>query len=389
MRRSVWRISLLLLVTATLCSRADQPTNVQVKITLPDAAVYEGGIKDGLLEGHGVLIYPNGDRFEGEYRRGLLSGVGVSVGGHGGRYDGEFRDGEYDGTGVLLHRYGDRYEGHFEKGVFAGQGKHLASDGYRFEGTFKNWRLEGTGVVHGASGLVETGEFKNGLLDGRGRRTYSEGFVEEGLFEKGRLEGKGVLVYSGGDRYEGEFKAGLPSGHGVRTYANGDRFEGEFKDGKPLPTTGRFPQLSASDPAWLSPRILPQPSERVNAWMSPFILLVLGVSLLLNLFMALDRARRGRFQPRLERVQETASFRPVAGAERFETIAVLDNEVQAEAVDAVLAERGIPHGMISYHDSAFNRVFESKTGWGYVEAPKALRDEVLKAIKDLAGPPPD
>ncbi|MCX6927689.1 MAG: hypothetical protein NT154_31435 [Verrucomicrobia bacterium] len=69
--------------------------------------------------------------------------------------------------------------------------------------------------------------------------------------------------------------------------------------------------------------------------------------------------------------------------DKLEKIAVLDSEVQAELVDSVLSEREIPHIMRSYHDSAYDGIFQTGGGWGEVEAPVSFRDEILNLIKDI------
>ena len=69
--------------------------------------------------------------------------------------------------------------------------------------------------------------------------------------------------------------------------------------------------------------------------------------------------------------------------DKLEKIAVLDNEVQAELVDSVLEERAIPHLMQSYHDSAYDGIFQTHAGWGHVEAPQSFRAEVLAVIEDV------
>jgi hypothetical protein len=69
--------------------------------------------------------------------------------------------------------------------------------------------------------------------------------------------------------------------------------------------------------------------------------------------------------------------------DKLEKIAILDSEVQAELVDSVLAERGIPHLMRSYHDSAYDGIFQTHGGWGHVEAPAAYREEILGVIEDI------
>ena len=68
---------------------------------------------------------------------------------------------------------------------------------------------------------------------------------------------------------------------------------------------------------------------------------------------------------------------------RFEKAVVLDNEVQAELVDSVLSERDIPHLMRSYHDSAYDGLFQFSAGWGRVEAPLQRRDEILEILDTI------
>jgi hypothetical protein len=69
--------------------------------------------------------------------------------------------------------------------------------------------------------------------------------------------------------------------------------------------------------------------------------------------------------------------------DKLKKIAVLDNEVQAELVDSVLDDRGIPHLMRSYHDSALDGIYQTSGGWGHVEALDQYKDEVLAVIEDI------
>ena len=69
--------------------------------------------------------------------------------------------------------------------------------------------------------------------------------------------------------------------------------------------------------------------------------------------------------------------------DKLEKIAILDNEVQAELVDSVLSERGIPHLMRSYHDSALDGIYQVSEGWGHVEAPPSFENEILAVIEDI------
>ena len=72
--------------------------------------------------------------------------------------------------------------------------------------------------------------------------------------------------------------------------------------------------------------------------------------------------------------------------EKYEKIAVLGNEIQAQLLDDVLTQRNIPHMMRSYHDSAYNGLFQYSKGWGHVEAPEKYKDEILEIIDNLNQP---
>lgn len=67
----------------------------------------------------------------------------------------------------------------------------------------------------------------------------------------------------------------------------------------------------------------------------------------------------------------------------YSKIAVLDNEVEARALEAILTEQDIPHAMISYHDFAYDGLFQMQKGWGRVEGPTERRGEILEILESL------
>ena len=69
--------------------------------------------------------------------------------------------------------------------------------------------------------------------------------------------------------------------------------------------------------------------------------------------------------------------------EEFKKIAVLDNEIQARLIDSILTEREIPHRLRSYHDSAYDGIFQTQKGWGVVLAAPEHREEILAVLADL------
>ncbi|MCL5270007.1 MAG: hypothetical protein M1457_05530 [bacterium] len=64
-------------------------------------------------------------------------------------------------------------------------------------------------------------------------------------------------------------------------------------------------------------------------------------------------------------------------------IAILDNEVEAQLLDSLLDEASIPHMMHSYHDAAYDGMFQLQMGWGCVIAPVQRRAEILDLLADL------
>jgi hypothetical protein len=73
----------------------------------------------------------------------------------------------------------------------------------------------------------------------------------------------------------------------------------------------------------------------------------------------------------------------VEESEDFKKIVVLENEIEARLMDSILTEQGIPHRMKSYHDTAYDGIFQVQKGWGHVEAPESYRDEIMAIQQEL------
>lgn len=67
----------------------------------------------------------------------------------------------------------------------------------------------------------------------------------------------------------------------------------------------------------------------------------------------------------------------------YEKITTLDNEFEAQLLASILEEREIPHRLRTYHDTAFDGLFQTQKGWGVVQAPDAYADEVREIIADI------
>jgi hypothetical protein len=67
----------------------------------------------------------------------------------------------------------------------------------------------------------------------------------------------------------------------------------------------------------------------------------------------------------------------------YKKVVVLNNEVEARLLDAVLEEQQIPHLMRSYHDGAYDGLWQQQRGWGHVEAPEEYEEQILSIYEDL------
>ena len=69
---------------------------------------------------------------------------------------------------------------------------------------------------------------------------------------------------------------------------------------------------------------------------------------------------------------------------RTEKILILNNQVEAKLLEGILTERGIPHIIRTYHDSAYDGLWQAQSGWGHLEAPPEFREEILKIFSEMS-----
>jgi hypothetical protein len=67
-------------------------------------------------------------------------------------------------------------------------------------------------------------------------------------------------------------------------------------------------------------------------------------------------------------------------------VKVLDfnNEFEAKLLDEILNEKNIPHIIRSYHDSAYDGLWQMQSGWGHLEAPEKYREELLLIYNQMS-----
>lgn len=64
-------------------------------------------------------------------------------------------------------------------------------------------------------------------------------------------------------------------------------------------------------------------------------------------------------------------------------VATLENEIQARLLSALLDEEGIRHNVCSYHDSAYDGLFQTERGWGHIEAHGSDAERIVEILNDL------
>ena len=69
--------------------------------------------------------------------------------------------------------------------------------------------------------------------------------------------------------------------------------------------------------------------------------------------------------------------------EDFTKVIILENDIEANLLDSILDERGIPHIMQSYYDTAYDGLYQTQKGWGHVSAPFSYHEEIKEVVFDL------
>jgi hypothetical protein len=65
-------------------------------------------------------------------------------------------------------------------------------------------------------------------------------------------------------------------------------------------------------------------------------------------------------------------------------ILVFNNEFEAKLLDEILTGKDIPHLIRTYHDSAYDGLWQTQSGWGHLEAPEELQDEILRIFNEMS-----
>lgn len=194
----------------------------QGKITFPDGTIWVGEFENGDLV-QGKEIDPLGFISEGEFQNGyLVQGKMIQQNEDDDtqwEMEGEFQNG-YLKKGKITWPWGDSHEGEFQKDALNGQGLIIKSDQTVLEGEFENDLLNGQGTIVHPNNTVEDGEFQNGMLiDGIIKKP--DGTIFIGHFQNGQLNGKGKIIKPDGMIIKGRFQNGQLKSNGTIIYPKG------------------------------------------------------------------------------------------------------------------------------------------------------------------------
>lgn len=65
-------------------------------------------------------------------------------------------------------------------------------------------------------------------------------------------------------------------------------------------------------------------------------------------------------------------------------ILLFNNEIEAMLLDEILTDKKIPHIIRTYHDSAYDGLWQSSSGWGHIEASEEYREEILQIYNEMS-----
>ena len=75
--------------------------------------------------------------------------------------------------------------------------------------------------------------------------------------------------------------------------------------------------------------------------------------------------------------------------EEYKKVATLENEIEARLLDSILNERNVPHLITSYYDTAYDGLYQTQKGWGYISAPGSYLEEIREIISIVRNEPYD
>jgi hypothetical protein len=189
---------------------------------------YKGEIKNGVMDGLGVLIYPYGEKsVVGEWKEGKEWNTKHTK--KDGTLLGKFENGVWIiRWGVLYEGWRNNEDGYFEE-KWEGVKNKVNGDYSIYEGEIKNGEPNGMGIKIWYTGHKYVGEWKDGEKTGQGTLTMSDGTKSVGRYGDND-EWFGTVFYPDGTKFIGERRGDFP--WNGKYYNPFGRFQSKIRDGK-------------------------------------------------------------------------------------------------------------------------------------------------------------
>jgi len=69
--------------------------------------------------------------------------------------------------------------------------------------------------------------------------------------------------------------------------------------------------------------------------------------------------------------------------EEYKKVDIVVSQIEAQLLESILNERGVPHRIRSYHDTAYDGLFQTQKGWGEVSAPESWSGEIKAILTEI------
>lgn len=210
----------------------------EVKIEYKSGDCYEGFCVNGLLRGHGKLVWKDKGYYVGNWADGNMDGFGVCKWNDTNDfYVGEWKDGKREGIGIL-----QKSDEKAEVAIWEDDEKvellkaaSLETEGVRSIYVSSNEKYADRAVIVYKDGSEYIGEIKGQKPDGWGVRYETKDKYSEGQFKDGKYHGIVTRYFEGGIRATSYYTDGKRNGPSVQINEDGGRMEQFYASGEELP----------------------------------------------------------------------------------------------------------------------------------------------------------
>jgi hypothetical protein len=84
-----------------------------------------------------------------------------------------------------------------------------------------------------------------------------------------------------------------------------------------------------------------------------------------------------------KRVEQEEAKRERLAREAFVPVKVAENSFEADRFRAALEQEGFTVLVRTFHDTAYDGIYEAQKGWGYVEVPRNDQERAEGIVRDL------